>query len=289
MQGSTLIIGGSGMLGKALTALVSHNPFAMAIPLDLPEIDITDSRSVDAAFQKENPKLVFLCAAMTDVDGCERDPEKAHRINADGTRLVAEACRKAGALLVYFSTDFVFDGKQEKPYTEEDAPNPVSIYGATKLEGEKHALSCPDHLVIRTAWLFGAGRENFITKIIARAKSGNKITVVDDQNGSPTYTADLAGGAMALVEKGARGMFHLTNQGACSRFEFAQFIVETAGLHQEVFPAKTVPAAGIAKRPAHGVLSLEKYNSLTGLPLRPWQKAVSDFIGRLMKPGGTAA
>jgi len=271
------------MLGRALTALISRNPFAKPVPLDLPELDITSPDSVASAFRRHEPKLVFHCAAMTDVDGCEREPAKAHRANGEGTRLVAEACRKAGALLVYFSTDFVFDGRKNRPYTEEDAPNPLSVYGASKLAGEKHAQASPEHLIIRTAWLFGPGRENFITKIITRARSGDKITVVDDQLGSPTFTTDLAGGAMALVEKSARGVFHLTNRGSCSRYGFARFIVEKSGIKAEVSPSKTVPAAGIAARPEHGVLSLEKYESLTGLPLRPWQDAVADFISRLPK------
>ena len=275
------------MLGKALTALLSRNPLAAPVPLDLPNIDITDARSVKRAFQEHSPKLVFHCAAMTDVDGCERDPKKARLINGEGTRLVAEECKTSGALLVYFSTDFVFDGTQTHPYTEEEAVNPLSEYGKSKLEGEKAAVLCPGHLVIRTAWLFGPGRENFITKVIDRAKSGAPLTVVDDQNGSPTYTPDLAGGAMALVEKGARGIFHLTNRGACSRFEFAKFIVTAAGLDMGVVPAKTVPAPGIAIRPNHGILSLDKYESLTGLPLRPWQDAVSDFISRHIKTGLT--
>ena len=275
------------MLGRALTQLISRNPLARPIPLDLPVLDITSPESIESAFQEYQPKLVFHCAAMTDVDGCEREPERAHRINGEGTRLVAEACRKAGALLVYFSTDFVFDGAQERPYSEEDSPRPLSVYGASKLEGEQHTLSCPDHLVIRTAWLFGPGRENFITKIIDRGKSGSSITVVDDQYGSPTNTTDLAGGAMALVEKSGRGVFHLTNQGSCSRYEFAKFIITTAGITSPVSPTKTAPDSGIAKRPVHGVLSLDKFNNFTGLPLRPWQDAVTDFIARHARSAGT--
>jgi len=276
------------MLGRSLSALLSRNPFAKPVTLDLPGLDITSEASVAAAFREHEPRLVFHCAAMTDVDGCEREPGKAHAVNGEGTRLIAEACSKSGALLVYFSTDFVFDGKNNSPYTEEDAPNPLSVYGATKLEGEKHALACPEHLIIRTAWLFGAGRENFITKIIERAKAGGKITVVDDQFGSPTYTTDLAGGAMALVEKSARGIFHLTNRGGCSRHEFARLTVDQAGFSAEVVPVKTSPAPGIAVRPVHGILSMEKYEALTGLPLRPWQEAAGDFIGRYMKAAGTA-
>jgi len=275
------------MLGRALTQLISRNPLARPIPLDLPQLDITSPESIESAFQEYQPKLVFHCAAMTDVDGCEREPERANRINDEGTRLVAEACRKSGALLVYFSTDFVFDGEQAQPYTEEDTPRPLSVYGASKLGGEKHAQTCPDHLVIRTAWLFGPGRENFITKIIDRGKSGGSITVVDDQYGSPTSTTDLAGGAMALVEKGGRGVFHLTNQGSCSRYEFAKFIIKTAGINSPVIPAKTAPVSGIAKRPGYGVLSLDKFNNFTGLPLRPWQDAVNDFIARQARSAGT--
>jgi dTDP-4-dehydrorhamnose reductase len=289
MPVSTLIVGGNGMLGRSINALLSRNPFAQPVTLDLPALDITSGTSVASAFREHAPKLVFHCAAMTDVDGCERGPARAQEVNGEGTRLIAEACKTAGALLVYFSTDFVFDGRENRPYTEEDAPNPLSVYGATKLEGERHAQACPDHLIIRTAWLFGAGRENFITKIIARAKTGGKFTVVDDQFGSPTYTTDLAGGAMALVEKNARGIFHLTNRGSCSRHEFARLIVAKAGLSAEVSPAKTVPAPGIAVRPVHGVLSLEKYESLTGLPLRPWQEAAGDFISRHLKAGGAGA
>lgn len=274
-----LITGGKGQLGSALDRTLSADREALVTALDLPALDVTRPATLAGAFGQVKPSVVYHCAAMTDVDGCEKDPARAKAVNDAGTRAVAEECRRNNALLVYFSTDFVFDGSLGLPYSEKDSPNPLSVYGATKLEGERHVQSVPEHLVIRTAWLFGGRKGSFVTRILERARREKAFEVVDDQAGSPTYANDLAEGARDLVKAGGRGIFHATNSGTATRFEFARAIVAAAGLTGvTVAPCKTVPAPGTARRPASAPLDCGKFASATGAPLRTWNEALSEYM-----------
>jgi dTDP-4-dehydrorhamnose reductase len=276
---NVLISGGKGQLGRALDAVLGTDHSLMVTAVDLPDLDLTKPETVERTFDRVKPEIMFHCAAMTDVDGCERDPQKARAVNDQGTFAAAGACRRANALLVYFSTDFIFDGTLGRPYTETDRPNPLSVYGATKLEGERHAALAGEHIIVRTSWLFGGRRGSFVTKIIDRARAGGILEVVDDQAGSPTFAPDLAEGTAALVHAGGRGIYHVANSGSCSRFGFAKAIVSSAGLAKAtVKPVKTLPAPGIARRPASAPLDCTRFAALTGAPLRSWNEALAEYI-----------
>ena len=268
------------MLGRALGGLLGRDPRLLVAALPRAELDITADAPVAEVFRTLAPKIVLNAAAYTDVDGCERDPERARRGNAEGPRVVAEACRATGAFLVHLSTDFVFDGTLDRPYRETDAPAPVSAYGASKLEGERLvAAACPGALIVRTAWTFGAGRDNFVTKVLRRARAGGPLSVVTDQTGSPTWTEDLAKAIMALVKAGATGTFHVVNAGTASRHELAVAALAAAGLGAvPVAQARTVPAPGIAARPAYSVLDTAAFTRRTGRAPRPWREALRDYV-----------
>ncbi len=284
---SILVLGGTGMLGQSLAAAIRTFPEVRYVGLNHHEADITERRSVDNAIRKYDAQTVINCAAMTDVDGCERDPMLAAAVNAEGTRNVAAACAQAKILLVHVSTDFVFDGRATSPYTEWDEPAPLSVYGSTKLEGERHIrLMSPKYLIVRTAWTFGPGRPNFITKVIDRARKDGRLEIVA-QTGSPTATADLARGMLALLFANAHGVFHVTNAGACTRADLAKAALDAAGLGAVPVvekPADAAVPAGIAPRPAYSVLDTSMFTEKTGMTLPPWQDAVRAFVTTLAEP-----
>ena len=218
-----LITGANGQLGVALSQALAGR--AEVIGRDLPAFDIT---AADCAAQVAalTPDWVVHAAAATDVDGCEKNPAMAAAVNADGTRRIAEGCRRAGAGLVYISTDFVFDGGQAIPYVETDAPRPLSAYGRSKLAGEQAVREvAPRWAIARTAWLYGVHGRNFVKTIVTKAAAGESLRVVDDQVGSPTYAGDLARALAQLMAEGLTGVFHLTNAGSCSWFEFTREIL----------------------------------------------------------------
>lgn len=223
-----LVTGAKGQLGVELLEILglTHE----VIGLDLPELDITGPAAADQVADL-GPAWVVHAAAATYVDGCERDPAWAQAVNGEGTRRVADGCRRAGAGMIYISTDFVFDGRKGSPYTEADEPAPLSAYGRSKLAGEGAtralALRWP---IVRTAWLYGASGKSFVKTIVEKAAAGEALRVVDDQIGSPTYARDLARALAELVARQLTGVYHLTNGGSCSWYEFARAILEQAGL-----------------------------------------------------------
>jgi dTDP-4-dehydrorhamnose reductase len=287
-QRSILVLGASGMLGRALSEVVKEFPVLRFIGVDL-DVDITERRNIDNAIRKYEAQIVINCAAMTDVDGCEGNPMLASAVNADGAMNAALACRDANVLLVHVSTDFVFSGNTSSPYTESDIAEPVSVYGATKLEGERQVgLSSGKHLITRTAWTFGLGRHNFISKVIDRARAGRSIDVVSDQVGSPTYTIDLARGILALAFSGANGLYHIVNSGSCSRIELAQTALKRAGLEDVTVNAITSdslvsasPGRQIAQRPTYSVLDTGAFTKKTGINLPHWNDALNEYVDAL--------
>ena len=277
-----LITGGTGQLARELVRALDGNDL---FPLGRPELDIEDPGATQRILGIR-PQVVIHAAALTDVDACERDPERAHRVNVVGTRHVAEAAGRLGAKLVYVSTDYVFDGSARAPYTEEDPPNPVNAYGRSKLEGERVAEDCaPAPLIVRTAWLYGEGAKNFVTEILRLARANRTLNVVDDQVGSPTWARDLAEVIRALIHLGASGIVHATGQGACSRFEFARAIVEMAAVDAEVLPTTSDRFPRPARRPAHCPLAQHRLRQL-GLALPYWAESLSEYVKRL---GGAPA
>ncbi len=277
----TLITGGDGQLGLALRRVFGRAGEVRSP--DLPDLDVTSRDAVDTFLSEFKPDVVVHAAAMTDVDGCESDREKAFLVNEIGSRHVAESCRAFGARLVAVSTDFVFDGKKECPYDEQDTPAPLSVYGESKLAGERAVLdTLPGATVARTAWLYGAGGTgNFVCSIVKAARSGRTLRVVDDQVGSPTLADDLAEGLYSLVERKGEGIYHVVNGGAVTRYDFARAIVELSGLGSVAIEPVGSGDLGLpATRPANSVLACERLKELGVPPLRHWRNALQDFLTR---------
>lgn len=284
-----MVLGAGGMLGRVLEEVLEE-AFPGTIAATRAEADVTDRFRLESDIERLRPDAIINCAAHTDVDGCETDKEEAWRINAEGAENVARAAAAAGCRLLHVSTDFVFDGRARVPYTEDAAPAPLSEYGRSKLDGERRvAALAPDHLIVRTAWLYGAGRPNFVDAIRARARNGGTLRVVDDQLGSPTYVLDLARALCLLVDGEARGLLHVANLGVCSRYEMARFILDAGGFRGVgLEPIKTAEAGRIAIRPAFSALDTTRYTSLTGQTPRTWQEALRDYLGSTASGEGGA-
>ena len=271
-----LLAGAGGQLGRDLQpALRAKQLHAF----DHRQLDIADARAVKVAVDRIRPNWIINAAAFNDVDRAEQAPDQAFAVNAEGAGNLAQAAARAGAAILHVSTDYVFDGKKGSPYTEDDRPNPLSVYARTKYEGELRVLaSGAPAVVVRTAWLYGWQGKNFVKAILAAADRGGPIRVVADQVGSPTATRDLAEAIAGLVGRSfptANGLFHVVNAGACSRFEFAQAIV---GGRAEVQPITTAEAGRVAPRPAYSALTSIRW-PVTGLPaLSSWQVALERFL-----------
>jgi len=268
-----LITGGAGQLGRDLAEVLGVSAFA----LDRSDCDVTKPPAVEGAVARVRPDAIVNAAAWTDVDGCEGDPDRARLVNATGAGNVARAA--GDALVVQISTDYVFDGYGARPYTETDATNPLSVYGASKLEGEGQAVAAARWAVVRSAWLYGAGTRNFVAAILRAARTRDRLEVVDDQVGSPTSTPDLAAALATLIERGATGVLHGVNAGQCSRFEFARAIFAEAGLDpSRVEPVATAAMPRPAVRPGFAALDGFAWRA-AGLPvLRPWREALRDVV-----------
>jgi len=275
-----MVIGAGGLLGRALNRRLERD-FPGTIAATRSEIDVTDPFRLEAEVERLQPTVLINCAAWTDVDGCTRDPGRAMSVNAEGAANVARVAAVSGCRVVLVSTDFVFDGKGSRPYTESDAPNPLGDYGRSKLEGERRvAAAAADHLIVRTAWLYGAGGRTFVDRIRRQAEAGEPLRVVSDQFGSPTWVEDLSVGIVRLLGTPYRGIVHVANRGACSRHALAAAVLEVLGLTGRVSlqATQTVPLPGIAPRPACAALDTGLYERLTGAAMRPWEEALADYL-----------
>jgi len=274
-----LLVGAGGMLATDLEeALRSRGDFEV-ISRSEESLDITDRRALPGAVCDARPGCILNCAAYTDVDGAESNEGLAFAVNADGAANLADAAKSVGALLVHISTDFIFDGRKKGAYLEDDPPNPLSVYGKSKLEGEERvrASGCR-YIIVRTAWLYGKGGGNFVKKIRELALERGRIKVVTDQRGSPTWTVDLSGAIISLLDAGAEGTFNAAGAGSCSRFEFAREIVRLSGLPAVVEPTASSEYPSPARRPANSVLNCDKLFRVTGYRFRRWETALADFI-----------
>ena len=273
-----LLTGASGMLGRDLAPVLAgagYQVFARAKA----ECDISAAEDVARAFREIRPEIVANCAAFTNVDDCETQSRCAD-VNAQGVRILADACRRQGAQLVHVSTDFVFAGDKALPYLEEDPTGPLSAYGRGKLAGEEAALSVPTGLVVRSSWLFGLGGRNFVEAILKQVEGGKReLTVVNDQRGRPTATTDLAEAILALLEAGAVGVFHFANRGETTWFDFAQDILLLSG-HGDASVAPTASEAlqRPARRPPYSVLATGKYEAVTGRAPRPYREPLIEYL-----------
>jgi dTDP-4-dehydrorhamnose reductase len=273
-----LITGGGGQLASDLQELLGDD----ARSYSHAELDIADSAALDRAFEEVGPDVVFNCAAFHNVDVCETEPDSAWAVNVRAVRDLAGR----GAKLVHLSTNYVFDGRREEPYGEDDVPSPRSIYALTKLAGEHAALAYGDGaLVVRGAGLYGLHGSaskggNFVQRMVTRAREQNALKMVADQRLQPTFTADLGQSLIEAVEKDASGLLHLTASGACSWFEFTEAIMELAGVDVPIEAVQTTIPPGSPDRPLNGVLARPRADALGIAPLRPWREALADYMAR---------
>ncbi|MDD2455966.1 MAG: dTDP-4-dehydrorhamnose reductase, partial [Kiritimatiellae bacterium] len=261
------ITGGKGMLGRTLQRHFQQHELLV---VDLPEVDIAEGRSVEQAVAAFNPDVVIHCAAMTQVDACESDSDAAYRVNALGSACVARAAARYSARLISLSTDYVFDGTLDRPYHEYDATCPHTVYGASKLDGEEAIRHhCPDHTIIRTAWLYGEGGPSFIhTMLKLGCQSGSALKVVDDQIGNPTSADAVAALIARLLETPVPGVLHGSCEGEATWFQLAQAVFRHAGLTRELVPCATAEFPRPAPRPANSRLE-KRVLRLSGLPPMP--------------------
>lgn len=271
-----LITGADGMLSHALKKTL--RPKNRLILTDINNMDITKAKEVFEFFNKTKPEIVIHTAAYTDVDGAETNKSLALKINRDGTRNVAIAAKKLDIPIVYFSTDYVFGGGKRKPYTENDKPNPLSVYGTSKYAGEKEVRKITKkHYIARSAWLYGPGGKNFIMTILRLANELNELKIVNDQKGCPTYTFDLARAVLKLIQSEQYGTYHIVNSGSCTWFQFAKEILKIKKINKKVVPITSKELNRPAKRPTYSVLSNHKAEKI-GIRFRSWKKALADFL-----------
>jgi dTDP-4-dehydrorhamnose reductase len=279
-----LITGGSGQLGRALQRALESQGVE---DLGRPELDVTDPYCIETWFEEERPDMVVHCAAMTDTRACEDAPQAARGVNAEGSGHVAAACAAHGARLIVISTNEVFDGVSTAPRVEDDAPRPVSAYGDSKLLGEQLAATAhPSTAFVRTAWLYGDGPNNFVAKVLAAARERRPLRYVTDEIATPTNADDLAVAIRQLIElpDAPPGIYHLTNEGEASRYEWAREIVRLAGLDESrVEPITTAQlrAGGYdgPRKPPYSVLANTRARAL-GITLRPWREALAAYFER---------
>ncbi|MHC4786525.1 MAG: dTDP-4-dehydrorhamnose reductase [Planctomycetota bacterium] len=284
-----VIIGSTGMLGRELVAACRGRGLEVRAFVGPDEIDITDKDAVCLLVAREGPSVVINATGYTDVDGAEAEPQAADQVNRVGPACLARACRDAGALLVHYSTDYVFDGRSDRPYRPGDTPNPISVYGRSKFAGEREITTAGcRYLLIRSSWLFAAHGRNFVRTILDLAAKHAEINVVDDQCGRPTYAPDLARMTLQLLDHGGHGTFHAANDGQGTWFELAGAIVEQAGLPCRVRPCTSADMPRPAARPRYSVLDLADTAALIGT-LRPWKEALADCIQTLTRSGVTRA
>jgi dTDP-4-dehydrorhamnose reductase len=273
-----LITGAGGMVGRTLTQFCAASGDEV-FAYDHQSLDIADEESVMAAFERDRPEAVFNCAAWTDVDGCQREWERAMRVNARGPQILAVGCRRAGASLLTISTDYVFDGDKDGFYTQRDDPRPISFYGKAKLEGERRAqASCARTQIIRTGWIFGAGGNNFLSRVIELARAGERLRAIRDAYGTPTYAVDLARRMRELAVRDLPGIYHVVNRGdGASYEEFARAAMAAAGCEAEIESISADSLTRPAPRPRNSRLRclLSEAVGLDELPL--WRDSLRDF------------
>ena len=282
-----VIIGAGGRLGAAL--LREYRDKFEATGFNRTQLDLSDLSRVREKLRKTAFDVLINAAGFTKVDLCETQPDRAFLINAEALRVLAEICGEKSARLIHFSTDYVFDGEKREPYTEEDEAAPISVYGESKLAGEKNVLAAQGrNLVVRVSWVFGPDRPSFVDAMIKQAEESERVDAIADKFSAPTYTHDIARALPQLFDRDIEGgILHFANAGQCSWREYAQWALDcchNAGLSLRV---RTVGAdklknmtKWIARRPVYSVLSTAKYTKLTGTSPRTWREAVSDYITR---------
>lgn len=280
------ITGAGGQLGRELALWFNVQPGDVLIPLSRAELDVTDTEQCLTVLNHIHPDVIIHCAAYTAVDKAESEPEAAFAVNGFGTRNVAEAARAIGAKLCYISTDYVFDGTGNAPYTTEVQTNPQTVYGKSKLAGELAVQELVDrHFVVRTSWVFGSYGNNFVKTMLKIGTEKREIHVVNDQLGSPTFTYDLANLLLQLVKTDDYGIYHASNSGSCSWYEFAKSIFQYMEMPVEVVPCSTEQFPRPAKRPAYSVLSHDAIRAAGLPPMRAWEEALRHYLRQELEAG----
>jgi dTDP-4-dehydrorhamnose reductase len=273
------ILGGRGMLGSDLALACELHGLKTNV-LDLPDFDITNSGHLQQAVN--NAQIIINCASYTNVDKAESEPDLTYQVNAEAVGHLGVLAREADVWVLHISTDFVFDGKSDRPYVETDPPNPINTYGASKLTGEKLLVeSHCHHCIMRLEWTYGSHGNNFVSKVIKRARATKTVKVVDDQIGSPTATTEVAKAICSLVSKKPEGMFHFASDGYVSRFEMAKFVFEKLSMSVDLTSCKTSDFASPAARPLNSRFDCSRIKALLGEPIKPWQQPLEQFLEQL--------
>lgn len=263
----------------SLGAIPKEYQDAKVVGVDIDTIDISDSPEISKYIIQNNFDIIFNCAAYTDVDGCEANKELAYRVNSDAPGYIAEAAKVVSAKVIHISTDYVFSGDEETPRTEDDEPGPKTVYGKSKLYGEERVLANnPNSIVVRTAWLYGLNGKNFPKTIMSAARERGSVKVVDDQTGNPTNAVDLAYHLLRLAVTDLSGVFHCTNNGICSWYDFTKEIIKEAGITASVSPCTTEEFPRPAPRPHFSALENKRLKETIGDQMRQWQDAIKEYI-----------
>jgi dTDP-4-dehydrorhamnose reductase len=286
-----MVTGAYGQLGSTLSELSTQFSGLQLILTDFDSLDITDRKAVVGYLESNRPDFLVNCAAYTAVDKAETDMDAAYRLNALGPENLAIACRQIGARLIHVSTDYVFDGTNNKPYSEEDLPNPQGVYGSTKLEGEKLVMKqLPESIVIRTSWLYSSYGHNFVKTMIRLGSEKDSLNVVYDQTGTPTFAGDLSLTILKVISQSAinpdywkSGIYHYSNLGVCSWYDFAVEIHKMAGISCRVTPVLSAAFKTIAKRPSYSVLDKSKIQKEFGIEIPYWRDSLMNCIQLILK------
>ncbi len=278
-----LVTGVKGQLGYDVVGELEKRGLE-AVGVDIEEMDITDAGSVDRVLRQSAPDAVIHCAAYTAVDAAEDNEALCRRVNADGTRNIAKVCRELDIKMIYISTDYVFSGQGERPWEPEDERNPQSVYGQTKYEGELAVQELLEkYFIVRIAWVFGVNGKNFVRTMLKLSENHDTITVVNDQFGSPTYTYDLARLLVDMVQTEKYGIYHATNEGICSWYDFACAIFREAGISMNVKPVSSAEYGAKASRPANSRMSKEKLTENGFERLPTWQDALKRYLDIILE------
>ncbi len=280
---TVLVTGANGQVGQELNVIHASYPDFDFLFTTRKELDIVNAESVNNFFSSHKIDIVINCAAYTAVDKAESDKENAQKVNAEAVKELVKACGKSSALLIHISTDFVFDGTKSSPYKESDNTNPLGVYGATKLEGEKEALKYRNSIVVRTSWVYSSFGHNFVKTMLRLGKEKPELRVVNDQQGSPTYAKDLAEALLYIASNysanNLQQVYHYSNEGAITWFEFARTILELSHIETPVHPITTAQFPTPAKRPSYSVMDKGKIlEAFPGIPFKNWKTSLAECL-----------
>jgi len=282
-----LIAGKNGQLAQEFIGRLTGPEFEVEAPEEK-ELDITNKDAVRAIVGASRPDVVLNCAAYNNVDGAESDPDAAFAVNATGVKNLADACRKAGALFVHYGTDYVFNGHKGAPYTEEDIPDPVNIYGKSKLAGERLlAETLHRYLLMRVSWVFGEGKQNFFYKILQAARNNKVLEIVDDQVSTPTSTREIVRLTMLALDRGLRGLYHLTCTGHASRYEIIKYLAAKLGMTNTIIPVASDYFPSPARRPRFSAVSNAKLAKDLGIEIPDWTSGVDWYVEKVKQMGSS--